>query len=194
VSNGPRKDAQIVSSVSKCLIALFSLLFVVAAAPSDYTSEVSETGFHVDSGTSATKICVSESVADARLAGGNLSIIVLVDEPSGGATTFAGDMVSELAVAGTVFVVSAGSVGYDQYEAFWSEEELDAALAESRTVASDNDVVRTFVSTLTGDQGTCSSASIAGKSSWGPIAFVLIVAGGVVFMVVRSFIERRNRA
>jgi hypothetical protein len=182
-----------VSTFMKYLVALFSLVFVVAAAPSDIASEVATTGFHVDSGTSATEICVSESVADARFSGGNLSIIVLVDEPAGGATAFAGALLAELDVFGTVLVVAPDTVGYEEDESFWSTEDLDAAVAKSLTVASDNDVVRTFVNTLTGGSGTCSSASVAGKSSWGPIAFFLIVIGGVGFLIWRSVRSARGR-
>ena len=177
----------------KYLVALFSLVFVVAAAPSDIASEVATTGFHVDSGTSATEICVSESVADARFSGGNLSIIVLVDEPAGAATTFAGAMLSELDVPGTVFVVAPESLGFEEDESFWSTEELEAAQETSDTAASDNDVVRTFVNTLTGGSGTCSSASVAGKSSWGPIAFFLIVLGGIGFLIWRSARSAKGR-
>ena len=85
------------------------------------------------------------------------------------------------------------SLGFEEDEAFWSTEELDAALEISDTAASDNDVVRTFVNILTGGSGVCSSASVAGKSSWGPIAFFFIVIGGVGFLIWRSVRSSKGR-
>lgn len=177
----------------KYLVGLLSTLFVVAATPADLASGVSLDGYHVDSGTSATAACVAEAVAEAHSSGGNLSVVVLVDEPSGGAAAFAGAMLVELAVPGTVFIVAPETVAYEQNEDFWSVDEIEAAAAESQRVASDNDVVRTFVNTLIGGSGTCSSASVAGKSSWGPIAFVLMVVGGVMFLTWRTFFGRREQ-
>ncbi len=170
----------------KYLAAVLAVLFVVAATPSDIVAEVAADGFYVDSGTSATDACVSASVADARNAGGNLYVVVLVDEPSGGATTFSGGMLTSLGTTGTVFTVAPETVGYEENEAFWSTDQLNAAVDESLTVASDNDVVRTFVNTLTGESGTCSNQSTEGKSGWAWIVVFIIIIGGIGFLIWRS--------
>ena len=170
-----------------------AILFVVAASASDIAETVATTGYHVDRNASATNECVSASVSDARNDGGNLSIVVLAEEPPGGATTFSEAVLSELDGIGTVFTVAPESIGYRDTEAFWSADQFDTALDEALTVASDNDVVRTFVNSLTGDDAVCSTTSIAGKSAWGFIVFVLIVVGGLGFLIWRSARSGRER-
>ncbi|KAA3635265.1 MAG: hypothetical protein DWP92_11365, partial [Armatimonadetes bacterium] len=172
--------------VTTYAIAVLAVLFVVAATPSDLVAEVAADGFHVDSGTSATDLCVSASVADARNAGGNLYIVVLVDEPSGGATTFSGGMLTALDTIGTVFTVAPETVGFEDNEGFWSADQLNHAVDESLTVASDNDVVRTFVNTLTGGNAKCSNQSTEGKSGWAWIVVFIIIIGGIGYLIWRS--------
>ncbi|MEZ5174831.1 MAG: hypothetical protein R2823_01310 [Acidimicrobiia bacterium] len=174
-------------------LALVALVFVVAATPSDLVDAVGSNGFHVDSGTSATDQCVSASVSDARNAGGNLYVVVLADEPSGGATTFSGGMLTELGTVGTVFTVAPETVGYEDNEGFWSGTQLDAAVAEALTVASDNDVVRTFVNTLTGEDAVCSNQSVEGKSGWAWLVVMIIVVAGIIFLVWRSVRHGKKR-
>ncbi|MCZ7531928.1 MAG: hypothetical protein M5U23_00715 [Acidimicrobiia bacterium] len=178
----------------KYVAALFAVLFVVAATPSDLVAEVATDGFHVDSGTSATDLCVSASVADARNSGGNLYVVVLVDEPSGGAKAFSGGMLTALDTTGTVFTVAPETVDYEENEGFWSTDQLNAAVDVSRTAASDNDVVRTFVNTLTGESGICSNQSIEGKSGWAWIVVFIIIIGGIGFLIWQSiWSNKRNQ-
>lgn len=177
----------------KYLAAALAMLFLLAAAPAELADEIATTGYHVDRNASATNECVSGSVSDARNAGGNMYIVVLAEEPPGGATTFSEATLNELDVTGTVFTVSPESIGYRDTEGFWSVAEFDRALDEANTVASDNDVVRTFVNTLADDDAVCSTTDIAGKSSWGFIAFVVIVVGGIAFLIWRSSRSGKRR-
>jgi outer membrane murein-binding lipoprotein Lpp len=177
----------------KLFAAVLAVLFLLGATSTDVASDVATDGYHVDPNTSATNECVSASVSDARNAGANLSIVVLVEEPPGGATTFSETTLDALGTVGTVFTVAPESIGYRDTEEFWTVAQFNAALDEANSVASDNDVVRTFVNTLTGDDAVCSNVSTAGKSGWGFLVFVLIVAGGIVFLVWRSSRSNKER-
>lgn len=176
------------------LVALVSVVLIAAAAPSDVVGDLTRQGYFIETGSSATDACVSRSVADARSAGGNLSIVVLADEPGGGATTFAGATLSQLTTNGTVLVVAPETVGWESQDDLWSPSELNAALDVALDGSSDNDVVRSFVNTLVGLDETCSAAGSGGSAtsqSGGGMGWILLVIlvvgiGVVVFMVSRS--------
>jgi len=176
------------------LVGVLGLVFAMAVTPNDLVSEVAVNGFHVDRGTSATDACVSGSVADARNAGSNFHLVVLAEEPSGGATTFSGGMLTALGVEGTVVTISPETVGYEENEGFWSSEELDAAVDASLTVASDNDVARTFVNTLTGQNVKCSNQSVDGKSGWAWIVVFIIIIGGIGFLIWNTARSNKKRS
>lgn len=175
------------------MVGVLGLVFAMAVTPNDLVSEVAVNGFHVDAKTSATDACVSGSVADARNAGSNFYLVVLAEEPSGGATTFSGGMLTALGVDGTVLTIAPETVGYEENEGFWSPDELEAALDASLTVASDNDVARTFVNTLTGQNVKCSNQSVEGKSGWAWIVVFIIILGGVGFLIWNTVRSNRKR-
>lgn len=166
--------------------AVFAFLFAIAATPSELAPDVIPDGFHVDPTVSATDECVEVAVADARRAGSELFVIVLAVEPDGGATAFSAGMLEEVGGPATVFVVAPRTVDYADSQAFWTAEELDSALAASKRVASDNDVVRTFVNTLTDGDALCSNSSTEGKSGWAYVAMLVIIGGGMLWFAGRS--------
>lgn len=178
--------------MTKYLAVAAAALLAIAASASDLADDLGSIGYHVDRNASATNECVSGAVDDARSAGGNLWVVVLAEEPAGGATAFSRTVLDELNATGTVLVVALESVDYSENEGFWSDTQLDQARDAATTVASDNDVVRTFVNVLTGDDAFCSTTSVAGKSAWGSVAFVLIVVGGIVYLIVRPAAKREE--
>ena len=164
----------------------FALFFVVAAGASDFTSEVTSDGFHVDPTVSATDECVEGAVADARSDGSDMYIIVLAIEPDGGATAFSSEMLQTLDREATVFTVAPRTVDYADSQGLWTAQELDAALAASKQVASDNDVVRTFVNELTDGDGVCANSSTDGKSGWAYLVMFAMILGGLIYLIFRS--------
>jgi len=172
--------------------AALAALFVIAATPQELSPDVIVDGFHVDPTVSATDECVEVAVQDARADGGNLFVVVLAVEPAGGATRFSADLLDEVGHDATVFVVAPATVDYADSQGHWSVEELDAALAASKRVASDNDVVRTFVNTLIDGDRLCSSSSTAGKSGWASVAMLAVIGGGVIYLAWRSILGGRR--
>ena len=166
--------------------AAFAVFFVVAATPADFAPDVSSDGYHVDPTVSATDECVEGTVGDARAAGSDMYIIVLAIEPDGGATAFSSGMLETLDREATVFTVAPRTVDYASSEDVWTTEQLDTALAASKQVASDNDVVRTFVNELTDGDGVCSNASTEGKSGWAYVVMFAMIFGGLIYLIVRS--------
>lgn len=164
----------------------FALFFVVAATPADFAPDVESDGFHVDPTVSATDECVEGAVADARAVGSDMYIIVVAIEPDGGATAFASGMLETLGREATVFTVAPRTVDYADSQGLWTAEELDAALAASKQVASDNDVVRTFVNQLTEGDGVCANSSTDGKSGWAYLVMFAMILGGLIYLIVRS--------
>ena len=78
-----------------------------AAAPGDVAPVVTDDGFFIEAGSDATPAVVSRAVSDGRSAGGLLYVVVLVDEPSGGATTYADAVLDDVPrQEGTVLVVA----------------------------------------------------------------------------------------
>ena len=176
----------------KHIAGALAIIFMVAATPVDIAPEVTTDGFHVDPTVSATDECVEAAVQDARADGGNLYIVVLADEPDGGATEFSAGLVALLAQGATVFTVAPQSVDYADSQGAWTVEELDQAVEASKRVASDNDVVRTFVNTLTGTDGVCANSSTEGKSGWAYLVMIVMIAGGIIYFATRSILTSRR--
>ncbi len=162
--------------------------FLVAATPAETIPDLSTQGYFIEEGSGATDECVSGAVSDARASGGNLFISVLADEPGGGATTFAGNTLDALDVDGTVFVVAPETVGWESQGDVWTTDELNDAVDAALEGSSDDDVVRRFVNSLTGDDFECTSAAASGGggSGWIFLIILVVIIGGIVFLVVRS--------
>jgi hypothetical protein len=177
----------------KFIVALLAVVFVIAATPTEIAPQVAVDGFHVDPTVSATDECVEAAVQDARSYGGNLYVVVLADEPDGGATAFSAGLLQLVGEDATVFTVAPSSVDYADSQEFWTVEALDQALAASKQVASDNDVVRTFVNNLTVGDEVCANSSTEGKSGWAYLVMFVIIGGGILFLTGRSIVNTRRK-
>ncbi len=177
----------------KYAVAALALMFLVAATPAELASEVTSDGFHVDPTVSATDECVEGAVADARADGSNMYIVVLAVEPEGGASGFSSGLLELVDGEATVFVVAPRTVDLADSQGHWTAQELDDALAASRQVASDNDVVRTFVNTLVDGNALCANSSTAGKSGWAYLVMVVMIAGGIAFFAGKSIADARQK-
>lgn len=177
--------------VMKRLLALAAAaLVLVAATPDDALPALRADGYYIEEGSNATTEVVSDAVFDARADGGRLYIVVLADEPPGGATTFADSVLDSLG-SGYVLVVAPETVGYSGDGSYWTQSQMDEAVSASLSAGSDDGVVQQFTETLTGtsiDDGGSSAGSGGGFSIW------WIVLIGAAVMAAFWFMGRRNTA
>ncbi len=190
------------------LFALLVALFVASVAvgpaalaqdPGEVADAVRTDGVYVDDGLGLTEAEIGEYVAAVRNAGEALSIVVLLDEPVGGATTFA-DAVFDQLGSGVVLVIGAESDGYAGILEEFTEAEFEAALQAAADVAeSDTEFLDVFVTDLTGaaapaaaTDGPAPAPEPAASSEGGGLGllFWLILIGGGVLLF---FWWRRRR-
>jgi hypothetical protein len=168
------------TAIFKPLVAGAAILFVMAAAPSEVAPIIDVQGYFIEEGSGATDASISRSVSDARTAGGALSVVVLADEPPGGATTYSGAVLTELAVSsGTVLTVAPETIGVESVDDIWSIEEIDVALDLALEGGTADEIVSLFVEGLTNPP----------SSGGGGLMVLLIIAaviGGIVFLIWRS--------
>lgn len=178
--------------MKRVLVALAALI-LVAATPGEVIPDLEANGFYIEPGAGATEEVVSDAVFEGRADGGRLYIVVLAEEPPGGAPTFADSVLDELQ-EGYVLAVSPETVGYSGDGSFWTSEQMDAAVEASLTGGSDDEVLELFISSLTGvsPDGEPVSSSGGGISIW----WILLLAGGglVVWWFINNRNENRNAA
>lgn len=159
-----------------------------AAESEDVAAVVAETGVYVEAGTSASESRVGELVSALRSEGENISMVVLADEPLGGATTFA-DAVANRLGAGVVVVVAPETVGAGGISEFFTDVEIEEALDASLDGDTDGEVLEIFSATLLGtavaetpDAASAEPAPAAGSSDGGGSGFLifLLIAGVAV--------------
>jgi hypothetical protein len=168
------------SAVLKPLLAAASVLFVLAATPSEVTPTLEIQGYFIEDGSGATDASISRSVSDARAAGGALYVVVLATEPPGGATTYSGAVLTELSVSsGTVFTVAPETVGVESINDIWSLEELDVALDLALEGETADEIVSLFVEGLTNPPSS-------GGGGWMFLLIIAAVIGGIVLLIWRS--------
>lgn len=161
----------------------------LAAEPGEVAAIVADDGVYVEPGSSATSDEISDLVTTLRNEGEPASVIVLADEPSGGAVTFADAVIDDLGEDNLVLVVAPESYGIAGASSRFSEDEVAAALDAAGGEDSDADLVRRFVSELVGadllpvpagpgatDPGATDTGS--GGVSWLPI----ILIGGLLLV------------
>jgi len=120
----------------------------------DIASALTTDGYFVEQGVDATNSVLSDAVADARLSGGALSVVVLAVEPSEGTTTFADAVLDALpSNTGTVLVVGPETVGWSSSDDIWTKNQLDTALDRSLGGATSDDVVTLFAASLAEPSG-----------------------------------------
>jgi len=173
----------------KLLVGLVTLILVFAATPSEVSPVVMQDGYFIESGSDATDEVVGNTVSEARFAGGALSVVVLSEEPSAGATTFADAVLDDLvSSSATVLVVAPETVGWASKGDIWTNAQLDAALDASLGGSSSDNVVTIFVSELL-------EPSSGGSS--GLLVFVgiaLLIGGAFAYFAVRASKRQKRDA
>jgi exonuclease VII small subunit len=168
------------------ILSLLGVLLLVS--PAEVAPVVELQGFYIEPGAPVSSAAVEEAVAEARFAGGNLHIVVLADEPVGGATVFADGVLNELPAGGTVFVVAPETLGWTSIGDIYTEDQLNNATNVAFGGSSDTEVVQLFASELTGEPVGDTSSSRGGGGGW----ILLLVVGGLI-AVVGFFVWRSGR-
>jgi len=170
-------------------------LTLVAASPALAQSDVdmvaldvSVDGLYVEPGVSANTSSLNASITRAGNNGVRLMVVLLDEDPGGGAVAFA-DAVLDRVPGGTVLVLSATSEGISSTD--FDEATLDEAIdrgflasSEAPSGAGDEAYVSAVVDVLTGTTTptTQPTTSTSGGGSSGLIIMVVIV-GGMVLLV-----------
>jgi hypothetical protein len=179
------------------LLALSTVLLAVALpaaaqTPDEVVGQGRDRGYWIDPALSVDEARISAAVARAGNAGVRLFVVVLDEDPPGGATTFA-DAVLDRIGDGSVLVLSAAgegmaSLGFDQAAV---EQALDAGFAAGGGDAGYVDAVVAALTATPADTGE-GDAGGGGGSKTGLIV-LLVVVGGLVLAVVWA-IRRQSRS
>ncbi|HEX9645160.1 MAG TPA: hypothetical protein VGC11_14310, partial [Acidimicrobiia bacterium] len=130
--------------MKRCAALLATLLLLVSApalaAPTvdEVADAVLDTGFFIDEGLPATAASISASVSQARNAGFRFSVVLLFDDPGGGAVTFGDAVLARTGGPATVLVISETQQGLATDEEF-EQDTLEAALAYADGRSSDDE-------------------------------------------------------
>jgi hypothetical protein len=179
--------------MKRLILAAFALVILVAAAqPVDVAPVLVAQGFFVEDGSNADPDAVEDAVAEARFAGGNLSIAVLAVEPPGGATIFAENTLNEMDGTGTVFVVAPETAGWSSEGDVYTREQLDEATDVSLNGLSDTDVVELFVATLIGQPVGGAEPGGGSGLPLGWIFLLIVIAGGALVLWLSSRSSKRE--
>ena len=176
--------------MKRLIIALSFLL--IAATPGEVVPQLESDGYYIEPGSTATEETVSEAVFAGRSDGGRLYLVVLADEPPGGATTFSDSVLDEL-IEGYVVTVAPETVGFAGDGSAWSADQMNSAIDASLDGDTDDQVVELFIADLTGQSATPSPddqpspTDGAGSSIW-----VWVVLAGVALLVYLA-IRRASR-
>lgn len=171
-------------------LLILASLFLVAASPAEVVPELEAKGYYIEPGSTASEDVVSDAVFEGRADGGLLYIVVLAEEPPGGATTFSDSVLDEL-VEGYVVTVAPETVGFAGDGSFWTAEEMNQAIEASLGGSSDDEVVTLFIESLTGVAVVPPFDDDVPESSGGVSGWVwLFIIGGVVVSFI--WISRRG--
>lgn len=193
VSRAPR-----VPPVRRSILLLAIALIVAVASPALGQSDVdmvaldvSVDGLYVEPGVSANTASLNASITRAGNNGVRLMVVLLDEDPGGGAVAFA-DAVLDRVPGGTVLVLSATSEGISSTD--FDRSILDEAInrgflaaAEAPSGAGDEAYVAAVVDVLTGTTSgttpvTQPISSTSGGGSSGLI-IMLVIVGGMVLLV-----------
>ena len=188
------------------LIAL-ALAFSASLAPAgavdtdEIVEQVFTQGFYVEDGASITDAEASAIVSSARNEGSRYHLIVLVETPPGGNTSFADAVYDFMGIdSGTVFVLSEDDTGWVSVDEFTEAELEEAFLVASDAGGSDAAYAANFTGALfgldlnvgsTGDSGSTAGGSNDEGGGSGFLWFILIV-GGLGLLV--WWLMRRSKA
>ncbi|HUG32819.1 MAG TPA: hypothetical protein VMM14_08000, partial [Acidimicrobiia bacterium] len=166
---------------------------LIAASPGDVVAELEDEGYYIERGSSATEQVASDAVFEARADGGRLYLVVLADEPAGGAPTFSDSVLDRLG-NGYVVTVAPETVGFAGDGSFWTAEEMDVAINAALSGSSDDQVIELFVAELTETAvptpGDGDDAVGTGNSGW--IWMLLVGIGAAVVAVMWNSRSKRR--
>jgi len=168
----------------KRVIAVLALL-LIAATPEEALPGLEANGYYIEDGSDVSEQMVSDAVFDGRADGGRLYIVVLAEEPPGGAPTFSDSTLDLLDGDGYVVTVAPTTVGFAGDGTFWSSDEMNGAVDASVDGGSDEEVVQIFIDTLTGDTsggGTGDGQSETSDGGGFPLFWVVLVVGGAMLL------------
>ena len=185
------------------LLALLALALLalpataIAQTPGEVATAVRDQGYYIDEGLPADPAEISGEVTRARNGGLRLGVVLLRDDPAGGATTFA-DAVLDRIGQGTVLVLSATDAGMasTEIEQTAIEAALDRGLdasADAPAGEGDEAFVDAAVGSLlsTSGAGISEEPSDAGGGASGLIFLAVIV--GIIVLVVWLVMRRSKK-
>jgi hypothetical protein len=191
--------------VRRVLAPLIGVVLLVAApalaqvSVEDVSDQVSTTGLYVEPGLEADTASIGASITRSGNAGYRLMVVLLGDDPAGGAVTFA-DAVQDRTADGTVLVLSATgealvSTDFDQAALADALDDGFAASARADTGQGDAAFVSAVVDSLTGTSASTGTAEVgsSGGSSSGLI-IMLVIIGGLVLLVWFAIRKGRKSA
>jgi hypothetical protein len=143
----------------------------LAQTPDEAAAAVRDRGFYVEPGADVDTARISDAIASASEDGIRLFVVLLDEDPPGGAATFAGAVLDRLG-GGTVLVLSASDLGMEstEFDAADLEDALDAGLDAGVT---DADIVEGVAASLAGE----------GRSGGGSRAGLFILLGIVAVLI-----------
>jgi hypothetical protein len=183
------------------LLALIALLpfalpaSALAQTPDQVAEAVRDEGYFIDEGLPADPASISDDITRARNGGLRLSVVLLRDDPAGGATTFA-DAVLDRLGEGTVLVLSATDAGMVSTEV--DDAAVAAALDRGLEASADAPAGggdEAFVDAAVGSLLTTSGAGddqepSGGGGSSGLIFLIVIVA---IIVLIVWLVMRRSK-
>lgn len=166
----------------KRLLTALALLTLVAATPQQALPGLEAEGYYIEPGSDAGAEVVSDAVFEGRSDGGRLYIVVLAEEPPGGAPTFSDSTLDLLEGDGYVVTVAPETLGFAGDGTFWTVDEMNAALDAALTAGSDEEVVQIFIDSLTGQAvGDGEGGEEPGAGSAGlPWGWILLIGGAAL--------------
>jgi hypothetical protein len=180
--------------MKRLLLLAVASLFLVAATPDQVVPELEDNGYYIEAGSTASEAVVSDAVFEGRADGGRLYLVVLSEEPAGGATTFSDSVLDRLG-SGYVVTIAPETVGFTGDGTAWSVEEMNTAIDASLDGGSDDQVVELFISELTGagivpSPGGEEPADGGGGFGW---IWLVVIAGGalLIFSAMRNSSKKR---
>ncbi len=189
----------------KRMLACVMLALLAAAAPAAaqtdeaaVAAQLQATGSYADPGASVSAAALDDLVTTLNNEGERMYLVALADEPPGGATGFA-DRVYDILGAGVVVVLSPETFGWsgapEAYSLVEVDTALDVALATVPEGASDDDILREFVTALTGvdDPAPAAPSPTAPSSGGGGSGLVWLLVIGAVVVGGFFFLRSRSR-
>lgn len=180
--------------VPSLVLAMVSLApsALAQATPAEAAAAARDSGYFIEDGVAVIESRIDAAVTRANQAGVRFVVVILDDDPAGGATTFASAVLDRLG-SGTVLVLSASQEGIESTDR--SQEELERALDAGFEAVGDESYVSAVVDSLiagTSTTQTTTGPDSSGGSRTGLIVLLVVLAGlaALVWFAVR----RRRKA